>query len=124
MVTRCGLFTLVNIEIRADIGKEHLIYRRTMMFGFIAAVVAGFVTPQLEAPAARPLAKILSKYMTLEASETRLLAFVIAMLVAGVVGSLLDSGSAFWMILGGALGYFGARLVTAVRTALEARKNT
>jgi hypothetical protein len=52
------------------------------------------------------------------------LAFVIAMLVAGVVGALLDSGSAFWMILGGALGYFGARLVTAVRTALEARKNT
>ena len=49
------------------------------MFGFLAAIVAGFVTPQLEAPVARPLARKLEKYITLEASETRLLAFIIAM---------------------------------------------
>ena len=52
------------------------------------------------------------------------LAFIVAMLAAGVIGSLLDSGSAFWMILGGALGYFATRLVAAARAAMDARKDS
>lgn len=91
------------------------------MFGFLAAIVAGFVTPQLEAPLARPLARKLEKYITLEAAETRLLAFIIAMLGAGIASALLDSGSTFWVILGGALGYFGTRLVGAAREMMDAR---
>lgn len=93
------------------------------MLGFIAAVIAGFVTPQLEAPAARPVARFMEKHITLEATETRLIAFIIAMLAAGVVASLLNSGSVFWMVLGGALGYFGTRLVAAARSAMDARKD-
>lgn len=92
------------------------------MLGFLAAIVAGFVTPQLEAPIARPLARKMEKYITLEASETRLIAFIIAMLAAGIVASLLDSGGAFWIVLGGALGYFGTRLVAAIREMMDARK--
>jgi len=91
------------------------------MLGFIVAAVAGFIVPQLEAPVARPLARMLEKHITLEAAETRLLAFIVAMLGAGVIGSLLHSGSAFWMILGGALGYFGTRLVAAARAFMDAR---
>lgn len=91
------------------------------MFGFLAAIVAGFVTPQLEAPVARPLARKLEKYITLEAPETRLLAFIIAMLGAGIASELLDSGSTFWVILGGALGYFGTRLIAAAREMMDAR---
>ncbi|MCO4846386.1 MAG: hypothetical protein KC448_00235 [Yoonia sp.] len=94
------------------------------MLGFIVAAIAGFATPQLEAPIARPLARFAEKYITLEASETRLIAFIVAMLAAGVIGSLLDSGSAFWMILGGALGYFATRLVAAARAAMDARKDS
>ena len=92
------------------------------MLGFLAAIVAGFVTPQLEAPLARPLARKMEKYITLEASETRLIAFILAMLAAGVASALLASGSTFWVILGGALGYFGTRLVAAAREVMDARK--
>jgi len=92
------------------------------MLGFIVAAIAGFVTPQLEAPVARPAARFLEKHITLEASETRLIAFIVAMLAAGVVANLLGSGSVFWMILGGALGYFATRLVAAARAAMDARK--
>ncbi|MEN8896089.1 MAG: hypothetical protein ABF248_08375 [Yoonia sp.] len=92
------------------------------MLGFIVAAVAGFIAPQLEAPVARPLARMLEKHITLEAAETRLLAFIVALLGAGIVGSLLDSGSTFWMVLGAALGYFGTRLVAAARAFMDARK--
>ncbi len=91
------------------------------MFGFLAAVVAGFVTPQLDAPVARPLVRKMEKYFTVELAETRLIAFIVAMLAAGVVSALLDSGSTFWVILGGALGYFGTRLVAAISEAMAAR---
>lgn len=94
------------------------------MFGFIAAAIAGFVAPQLDVPVARPLARFMEKHITLEASETRLISFVVAMLAAGIIGSLLGSGSAFWMILGGALGYFGTRIVAAARAAMDARKDS
>lgn len=92
------------------------------MLGFIVAAIAGFITPQLETPVARPLARMMEKHITLEAAETRLIAFIVAMLGAGIVASLLDSGSAFWMILGGAFGYFATRLVAAARAIMDARK--
>lgn len=94
------------------------------MFGFLAALVAGFVTPQLEAPIARPLARKMEKFITLEVSETRLIAFIVAMLIAGVVSALLESGSTFWVILGGALGYFGTRLIAVAREMIAARNNS
>lgn len=92
------------------------------MLGFIVSIVAGFIVPHLEAPVGRPLAKLMSKHITLEDTETRLISFIVAMLGAGIVASLLESGSMFWMTLGGALGYFGARLVAAGKTAVDARK--
>ena len=94
------------------------------MLGFIVAAIAGFVTPQLETPVARPFVRLAEKHITLEASETRLIAFILAMLAAGFIGSLLDSGSAFWMILGGALGYFATRLIAAGRAVMDARKDS
>lgn len=92
------------------------------MLGFLAAIVAGFVTPQLDSPVAGPLARILGKYMTIEAAETRLLSFMVAMLAAGVVAVLLDSGSTFWVMIGGVIGYFATRIVAAAREAMDARK--
>lgn len=91
------------------------------MLGFLVAVAAGFATPHLEGPVARPLAKMMEKYITLEVSEIRLIAFMVAMLAAGVVSALLHSGMTFWVILGGALGYFATRIVAATREAIDAR---
>ena len=64
---------------------------------------------------------MLGKYMTLDVVETRLLSFMAAMLAAGVVSVLLDSGSAFWVIAGGAIGYFATRIVAAARDAMDKR---
>lgn len=94
------------------------------MLGFLVAIAAGFATPHLEDPVARPLAKLMGKYITVEVTEIRLIAFMVAMLAAGVVSALLHSGMTFWVILGGALGYFASRVVPALREMFEARKDT
>jgi len=91
------------------------------MLGFIVAVVAGWLTPMIEGPLARPLARALGPRILVEAGEMRALAFMIAMLAAGVIAELLDSGSAFWVILGGAIGFFGTRIVAALRAVIEGK---
>ena len=47
-----------------------------------------------------------------------MLAFIIMMLVAGLLAEIFDSGSAFWVIVGGTLGFFGTRIVTRLRGVL------
>jgi hypothetical protein len=91
------------------------------MFGFILGLVAGFLTPHAEGPLARPLSKAIAPYVTLEAGELRVLSFILVMLLAGIGAELLHSGSTFWVILGGGLGYFGTRLVAAARSAYDGR---
>ncbi|SMY07845.1 hypothetical protein [Flavimaricola marinus] len=92
------------------------------MLAFIIAVVAGFLTPAAEDALAKPIEAMIRKHIVLEPGERRVLAFVLVMLVAGIAANLLDSGSPFWVILGGALGYFGTRLVAAARAAMDARR--
>ena len=91
------------------------------MFGFILAVVAGWLTPVAEWPVARPLAKAMRPHVVVEESEMRVLAFIIMMLVAGLLAEIFDSGSAFWVIVGGTLGFYGTRIVTRLRGVLGGR---
>lgn len=92
------------------------------MLGFIVAVIAGFLTPYAETPLARPVASLMGEHIKLEPGEMRVLAFILVMLLAGVASNLLHSGSTFWVILGGALGYFGTRLVAAAQGAMDKRE--
>lgn len=92
------------------------------MFGFVAALVAGFLTPHAEEGLARPLAARMERQVQLEPGELRLLSFILMMLIAGIAAEIFDSGSPFWVILGGGLGYFGTRLVAAARTAMDERR--
>lgn len=92
------------------------------MLGFIVAVVAGFLTPYADPPLARPLARLLEGRITLVASEVRLIAFMLVMLGAGAAAVLLDSGSAFWVMVGGVLGYFGTRIVALLRDLIDKRR--
>lgn len=92
------------------------------MMGFLAAIALGYVTPQLEDMLARPLSEMLRPVLIIEASEMRLFAFMVAMLLAGIVAALFESAIPFWIILGGTLGYFGPRLVAAVRSIVEGKK--
>jgi len=92
------------------------------MLGFIIAAAAGFLTPQIEGPLTTPLIKALEGYIKIEPTEARLIAFMIAMLVSGIAAALLASGTAFWVVLGGVLGYFGTRIVALVKKEIEARR--
>ncbi len=93
------------------------------MFGFLIAVVAGAVTPMIEAPVARPVAKVLTQKMDFADGELRLLAFMIAMMVAGLLCAIFSSGSALGLAVGGTLGYFGLRLVRIVQKVIEGRRD-
>lgn len=94
------------------------------MIGFIIAVVAGFLVPQLDGTLARPVARIIRPAIEVEESEIRLLSYMLALLIAGVIANLLNSGSAFWIILGTVLGYFGPRIVAAVRDQIDRRSSS
>lgn len=91
------------------------------MLGFVAAVIAGFATPYLQDTVARPVAGALAPHVILEPGELRLLAFMIGMLMAAAVASLLGSGTPFGLMLGGVLGYFGLRLVAAADAGIKGR---
>lgn len=93
------------------------------MLGFLLAIAAGFLTPYLEGPLARPLAKAVSGFVPVGPEELRLLSFMIAMIGAGVAANLLNSGATFWVILGGVIGYFLTRIVDGLKTALDQRRS-
>jgi len=80
------------------------------MLGLIIAIAAGAASPKIEDLAARPLAKILSPHIEVSDGEIPVLAFMIGMLVAAVLSSIVGNGSAISVLFGGTLGYFGLRL--------------
>ncbi len=91
------------------------------MLGFIIAVAAGFFTPLIGGLLVDPIVRVLGNHITIEADERPLIAFMLAMLVAGIASAVLVSGTPFWIILGGILGYFGSRIVEAVRKVMAER---
>jgi ABC-type microcin C transport system permease subunit YejE len=91
------------------------------MLGFLIAAAAGFVTPQIEGPVAGPIAKALENYITVEPAEKRLIAFMVALLVAAICAAALNTGSVFGIIIGAILGYFGLRIVAAVKKVVDGR---
>lgn len=91
------------------------------MLGFIIAAAAGFFTPLIGGPLVDPIVKALGNHITIEADERPLVAFMLAMLLAGIASALLVSGTPFWVILGGILGYFGSRIVDAVKKYMAER---
>lgn len=93
------------------------------MFGFLIALIAGFATPMLETPAARPIARLMGRNVELADGELRALAFMIAMIVAGVLCAVFSTGTPLSLAIGGTLGYFGTRLLGWGQRALENRKS-
>ncbi|MGJ8611371.1 MAG: hypothetical protein ACSHWY_09765 [Octadecabacter sp.] len=91
------------------------------MFGFLIAVIAGAATPMIETPLARPVARLMGKSFDIQDGELRVLAFMIAMILAGVLCAVFDSGSALGLVIGGTLGYFGIRLMRLAQRLIEER---
>ena len=92
------------------------------MFGFLIGLVGGAGTPMIESLLARHAAKSMAQHIDVQENEVRALAFMIAMIVAGVACSVFDAGSPLGFAVGGALGYFGKRLMRWGRLAFEKRK--
>ena len=86
------------------------------MFGFAIAVAAGFFTPQIQSSLAAPVAKSLS-FLSIEESEHDVFGFMLAVLIAGFIATIIGSGNALGVALGLALGYFAMRIVDAVMSA-------
>ena len=91
------------------------------MLGFLIAAGLGFLTPQLEAPLGTPVTKALQGYITVAPEEKRLITFMLAMLIAAVAAVLVGSGTPFWIMVGGVLGYFGTRIFAAVKKIIDDR---
>ena len=91
------------------------------MLGFIIATAIGFFTPLIGGPLVDPLVKAVGNYITIEADEKPLVAFMLAMIAAGIASALLNSGTPFWIIIGGILGYFGSRIVEAGQKYMNER---
>lgn len=89
------------------------------MLGFLIAVAAGYLTPQITDRLADPVIKAVSRQITVTPPERPVVGFLLAMLAAGVAADLLHSGSPFWVILGGALGYFGTRIATRIQKLIN-----
>lgn len=81
------------------------------MLGFLIALGAGFLTPMIEGPVARPLARAMGQTIEVSDAELRALSFMVAMIVAGLLCAVFSTGSPLGLAVGGALGYFGVRLV-------------
>lgn len=93
------------------------------MFGFVIALVAGFLAPHAEAPLARPLAEAIRGVVKLEDGEMKLLSFMIVMLIAGAACAMFDTGSPLGVILGGVIGYFGLRLSTYAKSKIDGKRS-
>lgn len=93
------------------------------MLGFLISVAAGALTPMIESPVARPAAKALSQNIDVQDGEVRVLAFMIAMIVAGILCAVFGTGSALGLAVGGALGYFGGRILRAIQKIIEGRRD-
>jgi hypothetical protein len=89
------------------------------MIGFLIAIALGFATPFIEAPLAQPLARIMERKIRLETGEVKVLAFAMIAILAGLIAVLFGSSNAFWIGIGVTLGYFGTRIISAVRELIE-----
>lgn len=92
------------------------------MFGFLIAVAGGALTPMIEGPLARPVARALRDNVEVSDGELRALSFMIAMIIVGIFCAVFDSGSALSLAVGGTLGYFGMRLVKWLQRVIEGKR--
>lgn len=93
------------------------------MLGFLIAIAAGAATPMAEGPIGRPVAQMMGDSIPIEDGELRLLTFMIVMIAAALVSALFGTGTAPGLAIGGALGYFGMRILRRLQRVIEARRD-
>lgn len=93
------------------------------MLGFLIALAAGAATPMAETPVGRPVARVLGDNMAIEDGELRLVTFMVMLVAAGLLCGLLGTGTPAGLAIGGALGYFGGRILRLLQRVIEARRD-
>ncbi len=89
------------------------------MLGFLIAIAAGAATPKIEDLAARPMARLMGQNVEVFDDELPVVAFMIGMLFAAVLSAIFSNGSALAVIIGGAIGFFGLRIVRLAQRLME-----
>jgi len=89
------------------------------MLGFIIALGGGYLVPQLDSTASKPIMKALGKYMSFEEVETRLISFIVAVLAVTIIASIFGSGSTLGIIVGTTIGYFAMRIWAAIQSYVK-----
>ncbi len=92
------------------------------MLGFIIAVAAGFLTPYADGPLSGPLIARAAPLVNITPTETRLVSFMTLMLIVGLLAMILHTGSSFWIVLGGIIGYFAVRVIDGGKRQFDRRK--
>lgn len=92
------------------------------MLGFLIALAAGAATPMVETPLARPVARFLAGKIAVQDTELRLIAFMVALIIAGLLSAVFHSGSPLGLAIGASLGYFAARLIRWGQAAVNNRR--
>lgn len=93
------------------------------MLGFLIAIAAGAVTPMLEGPVARPIARMMGNNVEVADGELRALSFMVALIAAGVLCAIFSTGTPLSLAVGGTLGAFGMRLIGWFRRAIDSTKD-
>ena len=91
------------------------------MFAFLIAACAGYMVPLLEDALGRPVVKMLRGSMPVDENETRTVTILAVLLVVSLLAVAFESGNAFGIALGLALGYFGTRLFAAIKSAVDGK---
>jgi len=90
-----------------------------MIVSFIMGLIFGVGSGGFEKIVGEPI----RKHLSLSDSELAILSFAGLMLVASIVVSAMSvDSSAFWLVLGGAIGAFAIRAVLFGKTKVEARR--
>lgn len=93
------------------------------MFGLIVAGVIGFLTPQFQSAVAPPVAKTLS-FLKIEEQEYDLLGLLLAVLTAGLVATIIGSGTALTVAVGLTIGYFATRLIALAKEMTKSKNKS
>lgn len=91
------------------------------MFGFLAGLVAGAAAPLFTRFIARPVSESIGRWVEVKDEELPVIGFMITMLIAGLVAQALQSGTVFWVIFGGVIGFFALRILSVAAKLFERR---
>ena len=90
---------------------------------FILALIAGFVTPMVEATVMGFVSKLQNDDFKFEDGENRAITFGLMMLAVAIIANITGgSANAVWILVGGLIGLFAMRIYNLIVKKASSRK--